>query len=419
MGERGRDRSRGRSLPLGWAEETVPADLGASTSRPVPEPGGDGEAASVPAPHGWSRLSRRSRRLIALGAVLVLVAGLLIALPRLLGADTGPEQVTREFLQAVVDGDLETVRAHTQDASGASIAALTPEVLAGAEDRLDSFEIRHVTVEAGTATVTAALRTGTGSSEGTFTLTSSEVGAFSPTVWELAPVALPELQIDLTPGVQEIEIEGVTLPVEDVLMDREDFEPRIAVQLLPGTYDISVPRVTPWTETPPRALEVPAAFGTMEISVHDLQLVLTDEGRAEVQREADAVLGDCAASTSMAPEGCPFAVWVPDVSALAADQGTWTLTSSPRIEASPVGAFLWMLLGAGTAEFTPTGDAEPIEVPFTVSGTAAISGQGALQVSVPAEDSEHYGYCTDAETRYITGVSVLEEPGQDFSSECA
>ncbi|ASK66000.1 hypothetical protein CFK39_09415 [Brachybacterium avium] len=415
MGERGRDRSRGRPLPLGWDEEAVPADLGASTSRPVPGPGGDGEAASAPASHGWSRLSRRSRRLIALGAVLVLVGGLLIALPRLLGAATGPEQVTREFLQAVVDGDLETVRAHTQDARGVSTAALTAEVLTGAEDRLDSFEIRHVAVEAGTATVTAALRTGTESREGTFTLTSSEVGAFSPTVWELAPVALPELQIDLTPGVQEIEIEGVTLPVEDLLMNREEHAPRIAVQLLPGTYDISVPQVTPWTEVPQRALEVPAAFEKSEISVHDLQLVLADDARAEVQRQADAMLEDCAASTSSIPEGCPFAAWGTQEDT----PGTWTLTSSPRIESLPIAAFLWTLQGAGTAEFTPAGDAEPIEVPFTVSGTAAISGQGALQVSVPAEDSEHYGYCTDAENGYITGVVVLEEPGQDFSSECA
>ncbi|WP_394216094.1 hypothetical protein [Brachybacterium vulturis] len=427
MGTRGRDRPTGRALPMGWGAETASPGSDTPTGRSGLHPDPDGADGPEPAaaPHGRSRPSRRSRRLIAVCAVLALVVGLLIALPRLLGAATGPEHVTEEFLQAVVDGDLDTVRAHTQDASSASAAALTAEVLAGAEDRLDSFEIQHVAVQAGAATVTAELRTGAERGEGTFTLTSSDDGPFSPTVWELAPVVLPELQIDLTFGVQEIEIGGATFPVHEILVDRETSEPRVAVQLLPGTYEVRLPQVPPHVEAPHRALEVPATFGSERMPVHDLQLTLDEDGQTEVQHQIDAALEECTASTSSAPEGCPFAVPDPEEDETAiggvlpvVERGTWALISSPHIASSPVNAFLWTVQGVGTAEFTPADGAAPIDVPFMVAGTAALTGQGALEVRLHSAGAVPFGYCTDAETGVITGVVLLEEPEQDLVSEC-
>ncbi|MDN6329247.1 MAG: hypothetical protein L0J84_07875 [Brachybacterium sp.] len=421
MGARGRDRARGRALPLGWDEETAPTGASAPTGPDAPParsgsdpgPAEDDESQPTPDPH---RRSRRSRRLIAAGAVLVLVGALLIALPRLIGVATGPEQVTREFLQAVVDGDLETVRDHVQGAPDASTAALTAEVLAGAEDRLDSFEIQHVAVEAGTATVTAELRNGTGSSEGVFTLTSSSAGAFSPTVWELAPVVLPELEIDLTFGVQEIEIEGVTFPVEDLRVERETYESRIALQLLPGTYEVTLPEVPPWLEAPQAALEVLPAFGATAAPLHSLSPTFDETSQAEVQHQIDAALEGCAARTSSIPEGCPFAV--PGH----AGQGAWRITHPPRVDATPVGLFLWMVHGEGTAQFTPSGraadEAAPLEVPFTVTGAAAFDSQGTPEVGLDSAGELSFGFCTDAEGGGITGAVLLEESEQDVASEC-
>ena len=226
----------------------------------------------------------------------------------------------------------------------------------------DSFEIQHVAVEAGTATVTAELRNGTGSSEGVFTLTSSSAGAFSPTVWELAPVVLPELEIDLTFGVQEIEIEGVTFPVEDLRVERETYESRIALQLLPGTYEVTLPEVPPWLEAPQAALEVLPAFGATAAPLHSLSPTFDETSQAEVQHQIDAALEGCAARTSSIPEGCPFAV--PGH----AGQGAWRITHPPRVDATPVGLFLWMVHGEGTAQFTPSGE----------SGGRGSAARGAL-----------------------------------------
>ncbi|MDN5900972.1 MAG: hypothetical protein L0H74_12990, partial [Brachybacterium sp.] len=294
-------------MPLGWDQERRPTGPGDARegSGPHSDPAGDSGAEPAPAPRGTSRLSRRSRRVIAACAVLVLVGALLIALPRLLGATTGPEQVTREFLQAVVDGDLETVRAHAQAAPNAAV--LTPQMLDGAEDGLDTFEIHQVTVEAGTATVTASLRTGTARGEATFTLTSTDTGAFSPAVWELTPVELPRLRLDLPFGVQEIAIEGVSVPVAELRTATETFESSVVLQLLPGTYEVALPEPPPWLEAPQITLEVPPAFGDTAIPRHDVHFTLDETSQAEVQHQIDAALEDCMASTSSTPEGCPFA----------------------------------------------------------------------------------------------------------------
>lgn len=421
MGARGRDRTTGRTLPLGWDEEDAP---GAPADRPAPDPRPVGADDETPAsdPHG---LSRRSRRLIAVLAVLALVGALLIALPRLLGATGGPEQVTREYLQAVLDGDLETVRAHVKEESGVSSAALTAEILDDAENRPDSFEIQQVEIEAGMARVTAEVRTGPDRDAATFILTSHDAGAFSPTQWELDPVALPELRIDLIVGISEIEIEGVTFPVGDLLVDRETYEPRVAVQLLPGTYDVSLPVVPPWVEPRQSALEVPARFGRDDIPVHDLGLALDQAGRHEVQQQVDAALEECAASTSSTPENCPFAVPEQEENTTeagevepVAEHGTWTLTDPPRIGSSPVSAFVWEIEGHGTAEFAPADGAAPIEVPFSAEGSAAITGQGDLEAHLRGEGAVSYGYCMDAETGVMTGAVVTDESGEVISGDC-
>lgn len=357
--------------------------------------------------------------MIAACAVLVLVGALLIALPRLLGATTGPEQVTREFLQAVVDGDLETVRAHARAAP--SVAALTTQMLDGAEDRLDTFEIRQVTVEAGTATVTAALRAGTARGEATFTLTSTDTGAFSPAVWELVPVELPRLRLDLPLGVQEIAIEGVSLPVAELRTAAETFESAVVLQLLPGTYEVTLPELPGWLEAPRVTLEVPPVLGDTAIPLHDAHVVLDERSQAEVQHQIDAALEDCVVSTASAPEGCPFAARVP------ATQGTWTLTRPPRVAAVPANLYVWLAVGDGTAEFTPTGDAvagsaadgpAPIEVPFTVEATAAIDREGVFDVHLRSAGAITVSYCTDAETGAVVGAVILTTAGQPRGREC-
>lgn len=450
MGARRRDRASGRTLSVGWEDETPPTPrtaaghtASAGHTAPAGHAASAGHTASTAQAGPAERdRSRRNRALIAILAVLVLVGTLLIALPRLLGAASGPEQVTRGFLQAVVEGDLEAVQAHVQNTPDASTAALTAEVLAGAEDQLDSFEIQHVALKAGTATVTVELRTGADTGQGIFTLTSSDGGPFSPTVWELAPVMLPQLPLELTFGVQEIEIEGVAFPVQDLLVDREDYEPKVALQLLPGTYEVSISQVPLPVAPVHHTLQVPATFGKEGMPVHDLHLALDEDAMSEVQRRAEEVVAECTASSSSAPEGCPFAVPVDgaepgggaehggepgggaeygeergDGAEPVAENGTWTLTSPPRLVAVPVSVFLWLVVGEGTATFSPADGAAPIEVPVSLNGVAAIDPQGDVAVRLDDPASNSFGYCTDPETHALTGA-YFQEPGGDSPSGC-
>lgn len=417
MGARGRDRGTGRTLPSGWGGQDAPSDLRTPGAPAVPDPSGaDGNDRGSGS--GSDGPARRGRRLLAVLAVLVLVGGLLLALPRLLGAGHGPEQVAGEFLQAVVDGDLETVRSHARDDAEASTAALTAEILAGAQNRPASFEIQQVTVEAGTATVTAALRTGTGREAVALTLSAHDAGPLSPVEWELDPVELPELRIDLSFGVSEIEIEGVTFAVDDIQVRRETYEPQVAVQLLPGTYDVRVPEVPHGVEPPQRALEVPAALEGDRVPVHDLRLRLDEDGREEMRTQVDAALEDCLASTSGAPEGCPFAVTEPGEDAAGTGSGTWSLPAPPDLESRSVSAFLWVFDGDGAAQFTPADGAAPIVVPFTVQGTAAITDQGTLEVHLRSAGEVSYGYCVDAETGTVTGAVATDENGKVLGTDC-
>lgn len=434
MGVRGRDRATGRALPLGWGEDAATAGISGLGPTGALGPAGP------PAPRDGSTRrsgSARSRRMLAVGCVLALVLALFLGLPRLLDSTAGPERVTSAFLQAVIDGDLETVLAQTEDAPDASAAALTAPVLGAAHDQLESFEIQHIEVTADTARVTASLHTGATRSEATFTLTAHDAGPFSSLAWELAPVALPEFVIDVPFGAEEIAINGVPFPVAELGTTGDPFAPRTAVQLLPGTYEISLPGTRRWLEAAPLVLEAPATFGNWRKPVRGLHYTLDEDGLREVRRQADAALAACTADTSPAPEGCPFAV--PDAPAAdpttTAAHGTWRLTDPPRVDVLEGDTFLWMVDIGGTAEFTPhapmadgaaadgtphagasAGAAAPVAVPFEVEGTATIDGEGELDVALRSTSSLSYAYCVDAETGAFAGVVIIEDLEDTFSS---
>lgn len=185
MGPRRCDRRQGRgsgqALELGWGENTDPS-AAPTVSRTSPPAAGPRRASA------WGRLSRRTRGLLAGASVLLLVAALVLGLPRLLTTTGGPEAVATDFLQAIVDGGIEEVREHVEHAPDASSAALTAEIFGAATGRLDSFTIDDVDVGAGTATVTATLASGSEHSTTRLALTSHAESAFAPVGWELAPV---------------------------------------------------------------------------------------------------------------------------------------------------------------------------------------------------------------------------------------
>ncbi|HJG92531.1 MAG TPA: hypothetical protein K8V81_12495, partial [Brachybacterium massiliense] len=290
MGPRGRDREQGRGLSLGWDE------AGHSATAPGTADGGTG--APQPSP---SRLSPRARRILAITASALLVVALTVGLPRLLTTSSAPERAVTDFLQAVVQGDAEQVREAVEDAPDASPAALTPEILGAATGGLESFEIAEVEIHGEAATVTALLHGGTSSRSVAFTLSARSDSAFAPIAWELDPVPLPEFVIDVPFGVEKMTLNGVSLPIEALEPAPPGRSPQLALQLLPGGYELSILHSSPWTQTATLALEAPMTFGAWRKPARDLQIELTEDGEQEVRDQIDADLADCLRSTSPAP----------------------------------------------------------------------------------------------------------------------
>ncbi|ACU84136.1 hypothetical protein Bfae_02590 [Brachybacterium faecium DSM 4810] len=386
----------GRALPLGWEDGPEPA-----TSAPRA-----GEAEPAAARPGLSR-----RRLLALGAAVLLVLALALAVPRLLTDPAGPEQAVSEFLQAVIDGDLESVREQVEDAPDASGAALTPEILAGAEDTLRSFMIEDVEIAAGTATVTAALETGATAETSTFTLTATPGGAFSPPDWQLDPVPLPEISIVLPLGVQDVQINGTLLPQEELEIGGFMHVPQVALQVLPGTYELSVGGEGRWVDAAEISLTAPPTFGTWRKPVPDMVPALNEAGRQEVRDQLEGMLADCVESTSPAPEGCPLAApGTEPAEGGGAPEGTWTLTDPLELDIDHLGGLPWTVHGTGRAQFLPEDadeDAEPVEAEVELDALVFLDVDDALQVQ-RIDDHLSYTYCIDVETGEVTGMTVID-----------
>lgn len=399
---RGRDRTEGRGLSMGWDQPEDSSPGSPVTQVPAPSaPAPSGPAPSGPGQRGAATSSpsvRRRRLLIALGAAAALVLALLVGLPRLGEEADGPEEVAQGFLQSLVDGDLDAVRSHASTAEDSSSAALTAEVLGAATDRVRGFEILDVERDAGTATVTASLDSGTAQREVTMSLTATSAGAFSPVRWEIVPVELPEVQLSLPMGTERIEVNGIPLDVHDLAVTGNPDAPRATLQLLPGTYDFSVPVESTWLQSSTGTITVPPLLGTWRKPFDLMGHEMNDAGTQEVESLVDAALQVCLESTAEVPGQCPRG--------LGDGVGGWTPGSPLELRLEPVGDFLWIF--SGTLADAPGGASEG-GIPFAVEGFAYLLGSGDLRVELGLDRGFAMGYCVDAETGDYTGFAFFDD----------
>lgn len=408
MGPRGHDREQGQGLRLGWEEVEQPGTAAGAVHA---------GAGSVPPPP--ARLSPRTRRLLTITAAALLVVAMTVGLPRLLTTSGAPERAVTDFLQAVVEGDIEQVRAAVEDAPDASPAALTPEIMHAATGGLESFEVAEVEVHGDTATVTALLHGGASTETVAFAVSSRSDSAFAPVAWEMDPVALPEFVIDVPVGVEEVTLNGVALPLEELLPASPGRSPELALQLLPGGYELRVLPSSRWTQTATLSLEAPVTFGTWRNPVRDLQIELSEEGKQEVRSQIDSDLSECLRSTSPAPQGCPLEA--PGLRV----EGEWTLLEEPEFEivhSSPDG-LLWHVRGGAAAHFAPQGG-RGLDVRFDIGGIAYIDPSGELRYRLDGTgdaSSFSYALCMDAGTGAVTGILMLsdEDEIEEWSGSCA
>src|SRR5690606_37568884 len=148
--------------------------------------------------------------LMLAGAVVAILALVLLVPPLLVGGRS-PRDVGEDFLQAVVDGDTATVREHLDAADGALDIALTDEVVRAADDRVEGFSIGAIEIDGDHARIVATLSTAADSLETSLELHRRSGGLLSRSRWELLPVTLPTLSLEIPVGSEELQVNGQVL----------------------------------------------------------------------------------------------------------------------------------------------------------------------------------------------------------------
>lgn len=347
----------GRSIGVGWSDDSS-VDDGPGAERSAPQaPGGAGRSGpGGPLPPPASAAGRRRRPLLLVGAVAALLA-LVLVLPSVLLGGVPAEEVAERYLEAVVAGDAKTVREHLAPQDDVLDIALTDAVLAATGDPIERFSIDRVSIDGDSAEIIVTLARGDDALETTLHLARHREGLLRRPVWELQPVQLPVLKVEIPVGSDALRINGHLLEIPVAHRPREAFVmSEIRLHVLPGTVELQAQEigdhVTPLTVQ----VEVPPVLGDWTSRSADAGFELTEQGTEELSGQLVDSLETCARSTSPHPEGCPFAA-----PSGVSGPGSWELTRVPDVHVAEQEHGLIHLMVFADAEFT---------VPPSASGTA-------------------------------------------------
>src|SRR5699024_2202424 len=124
-------------------------------------------------------------------------------------------------------------------ADGALDIALTDEVVRAADDRVEGFSIDAIEVDGDHARIVATLSTAADSLETSLQLHRRSGGLLSRSRWELLPVTLPTLSLEIPVGSEELQVNGQVLPLPEASRPLGAFGTgSIALRVLPGNYEL-------------------------------------------------------------------------------------------------------------------------------------------------------------------------------------
>ena len=415
----------GRTLPLGWdasgdsdaragtSARTTPTGSasggrpgvkgadGKGADRKGPDgKGADGKGADGEARSGATSPTDRTRRTgLVLAASLAAILTLVLILPRLLLGGPSPEELVREHLDALVAGDVATVREHLDTSKPASDAALRSDVLLAAGDRVTSYSIDSVDRSGTLATVTATLHTGATTEQAEYVTRSAAANSFSRARWTLDPVPTQVVAVSLPEQAEGMSINGIALS-RDELAARTSGEGRQAVllRLLPGVYELALPAREGPLEPAVQQLAVPVT-GETEPARPVMGYNLDATGRSQLRDQIEEDLAQCAESTTVAPPLCPFNATDPrapeDLGGTSGPgetwesvTGTWEVKPPSDYRLEPLIGDSWTVWSEpGQAVFTPAPgqgleDTSPRAVPYFVEAVTTLQPGGELDTEI-------------------------------------
>ncbi|MEO7122554.1 MAG: hypothetical protein ABI400_05460, partial [Lacisediminihabitans sp.] len=318
----------------------------------------------------------RRRRVIT----IVSIAGGVVALIILGSVSISVLNSTVFSPQSAVDGYLNSVEAKDAgqaisrggiDASAADRVLLTNRVLAVTPSGLTSHRVISAESSGDVASVVVESRQAGGKSTTQFALHRAGKSWLFFDAWKLDAVKLPQLAIGVPSGVKAVVINGATVVIPQNARDTGFLQ----LPVFPGTYTASLPSGNKWvTAAPDKATVGMNEYAASEPAELTLALKPTDDFTQEVSTQVSDMLKRCAASTDIAPTGCPFRYY----SFGTMTAVSWALGTAPtfHLEQSSNGG--WTVVtdheGSATVTYTSTffgSYTDSAETDFGVDGTVA------------------------------------------------
>lgn len=232
-----------------------------------------------------------------------------------------PEKRAEAYLDAVVDGDIDKVLELAPVADDeASVALLTDEVYAAADDRITGYDITDVEEFGDTVTVTVDLDGPEDGDDVELTLVPDGKRALFFDDWKVDEGGLArEVTLSVPESSTSVEANGVT--VEATGGEDADF------WALPGSYVFNPYGDSPWLEASDEPTSVPAA-DTFGVYAETGQPGPSEQLRDKVDTAIADWVNDCMKATELAPEDCPQDAFG---SGDTQRKVAWTLTTMPTV----------------------------------------------------------------------------------------
>jgi len=286
-----------------------------------------------------------------------------------------PEGQVEVYLDAMVDGDLETVNdlAPTDDQADDSL--LSDTIYRAAENRITGYEIGDTVEDGDTTTVAVELQGLDGRVDAELSVEKDGHTSVLFDKWAIADGGLARTVSLYAPA------DAGEWTVNDVPVDPVDGD----VWLLPGDYVFNAFANNPWLDSTGEPVTVAADEDYQYAELPGA--VASDALRQEVQRQVDAYLATCIASTELDPDRCP--------------NSTYAGTDVRNV--------VWHLDEAPTPDFEYFDGTFPADLGYGESGHATVT----------YESDQSYGFGepdwqpeTEESDLYLSSVVVTEDNGE-------
>jgi hypothetical protein len=355
------------------AEGAIAEDGTAGVDGAKPASDGSPTAAIGAATVPMSPEKKRRVRLVlaVVGGGVVVVLGASIAVSIVNQVVYSPQHQVESFLDAVIAKDASAALAiGAVGASSGEPLLLTDAVLEATDGGISGYTVTEVKTTGDYSVVTVDVEQGEQTEEMTYTVGKTGTTALVFDQWTLDPVYLPSLAMSISPGITELDVNGVTVtPTAEELEAGYLQYPAFA-----GEYVVGSGGDDPWLTAKPQTVQV----GVLKQGdTADLVLEPTEKFTTSVDAQIAEYLDACVAQKSLRADKCPIyaydfgtvtdVVWTIDDPAVidlgSSFRGEWYVSTEDR--------------GSATVTYTKTsysGTAtqETETVSFSITGTVTL-----------------------------------------------